>query len=379
MKGKVWKLLSLLSIAIFVLVPARTVLATGTLQPSSIITGAGGGPVVYDSGMGEIFAQAIGGATVISDSNNSIVATASVGIPSGDAHELVYDPGVGEIFESWGGTGDGAPATISVISDSNNSVIGAVTYNVYQYSPTFPLGMAYDSGKGEIFICDSGYHARTGYTYGGGVYVVNDSTNAIIGSISVAVPNNVVYDSGKGEIFVAAGANTVSVISDSNNTVVVNVTVGNSPYGLAYDSAKGEVFVFNEAGGTLSVISDSSNSVVATINGLTPESAISIAYNPAKGEIFASNVTISDSTNAVIAGITPYEYPNNGGTVAQNFGDVVYDSGKGEVFATGLVQGIGVFSDTSIPEFSSATVLAAIVVVTVGMVALKVKKPKRSR
>jgi YVTN family beta-propeller protein len=238
MKVRVWKLLSALMIAVFALVPVRTVLATGTLQPSYIIKGAGGGYVVYDSSMGEIFTQTDGGVNVISD-NNSLVTTINVGIPSGDAHELVYDSGTGEIFESWGGTSDYAAATISVISDSNNTVIGTVAYNAYQYSLTFPLGMAYDSGKGEIFICDSGYHPRTGYTYGGGVYVVNDSTNAIITSIGVAGPHEAAYDSGKGEIFVATGSNTVSVISDVNNAVVANITVGSYPYGMAYDSNKG--------------------------------------------------------------------------------------------------------------------------------------------
>jgi YVTN family beta-propeller protein len=43
--------------------------------------------------------------------------------------------------------------------------------------------------------------------------------------------------------------------------------VGTSPgdYGVAYDSSKGEVYVTNEGVATVSVISDSSNSVVATI------------------------------------------------------------------------------------------------------------------
>ena len=96
--------------------------------------------------------------------------------------------------------------------------------------------------------------------------------------------------------------------------------------------------MFNEGSGTISVISDSSNSVVATITGIAVQTVTptSIAYDPAKGEIFASNATISDSTNTVIAGIPPYSYPGNGGYLAQYFGDVAYDSGKGEMFASGL-------------------------------------------
>ena len=39
------------------------------------------------------------------------------------------------------------------------------------------------------------------------------------------------------------GSNTVSVISDTNDNVVANVTVGSNPNGIAYDSNKHEIFV----------------------------------------------------------------------------------------------------------------------------------------
>ncbi len=78
-------------------------------------------------------------------------------------------------------------------------------------------------------------------------------------------PSAIAYDSGKGEIFVAiAGSNSVSVISDSSNTVVANVTVGSLPHGVAYDSSKGEIFVANTNDGTVSVISDVSGTSVSS-------------------------------------------------------------------------------------------------------------------
>ena len=49
------------------------------------------------------------------------------------------------------------------------------------------------------------------------------------------------YDSGKGEVFVTnEGSDTVSVISDSTNTVVATVPMRYAPYAIAYDSGKGE-------------------------------------------------------------------------------------------------------------------------------------------
>ena len=80
------------------------------------------------------------------------------------------------------------------------------------------------------------------------------------------VAYGVAYDSGKGEIFVThAGVNTVTVISDTTNAVVANITVGNTPEDLAYDSHTGQIFVTNIVDGTVSVISDSTNTVVSTV------------------------------------------------------------------------------------------------------------------
>ena len=77
------------------------------------------------------------------------------------------------------------------------------------------------------------------------------------------------YDPVKGEVFVAnVDSNDTSVISDSSNEVVANVTVGSYPTGVAYDSAKEEIFVanVNQGNGTVSVISDTSNKVVAGVS-----------------------------------------------------------------------------------------------------------------
>src|SRR5881409_777195 len=105
-----------------------------------------------------------------------------------------------------------------------------------------PASIAYDSGKGEVFVTDKGSKA---------VSVISDATNAVVAGIPVGLsPFGIAYDSGKGEVFVAnQGSGTVSVISDMTNTVVASIPVGSIPYGVAYDSAKGEVFVTNQGSG----------------------------------------------------------------------------------------------------------------------------------
>ena len=79
-------------------------------------------------------------------------------------------------------------------------------------------------------------------------------------------PFGIAYDFGKGEIFVAnTGSNTVSVISDTTNSVINTVNVGSQPFSVTYDSGKGKIYVTNSGSGTVSIISDTTNSVINTV------------------------------------------------------------------------------------------------------------------
>jgi YVTN family beta-propeller protein len=175
----------------------------------------------------------------------------------------------------------------------------------------------------------------------------------VVATVTVgASPASFAFDSGKGEVFVAnSGGNTVSVISDSNNSVVAAVTVGSNPYDLDYDSARGEIFVANTYSRSVSVISDSNNQVVATVPvGSGP---LGVAYDPARGEVFVANSVsgtvsvISDSTNTVVATVTAGSGP----------GPMVYDSGKGEIYAVNRNSGtVSVISDTNNTVVANLTV-----------------------
>jgi len=241
---------------------------------------------------------------------------------------VAYDSGKGEIFvtdagPSWAGN------TVSIISDSTNTVVATVSVG------SDPIGVAYDFGKGEVFVTNWA---------SGTVSVISDSTNVVVATVSVgSEPAGVAYDSGKGEIFVANYVSgTVSVILDSTNGVVATVSVGTGPFGVAYDSGKGEIFVANRGSGTVSVISDSTNGVVTTVSvGSNP---IGVAYDSGKGEIFVANsasstaYVISDSTNSVVAAVS----------VGTSPWSVAYDSGKGEVFVTNGGSGtVSVISDST--------------------------------
>jgi YVTN family beta-propeller protein len=96
----------------------------------------------------------------------------------------------------------------------------------------------------------------------------------VVATIPVGTyPEGVEYDSSKGEIFVTNYRDsTVSVISDSTNTVIATMPVGVYPVGIAYDSGQNEIFVANWGSDSVSAI-NVSGTVPLPSSTLTPSSS----------------------------------------------------------------------------------------------------------
>jgi len=323
---------------------AQTVVATVPVGRSGNSTAALN-EIAYDSGKGEVFVLNNDDDTVsvISDETNTVVATVTLGPPisQSTAASIVYDPAMGVVFAADNGNGNNNP-TISVISDANNTVVGVL-----------PLGansLAYDSGKGELFVAFTGTEDVQDV-----VYVISATTYKLAATLNLrSQPEDLVYDPGKGEVFVFSSTcqncnmpvENVSVISDTTNTVVANVTVGGPYNAFAYDPARGEVFV-DGANDTISIISDATNTVIAriqpqifyegTVGGAHGPGAPltgSMAYDSAQGELWVSASTgsqvgrlgiagvISDTNNTLVGQVSVGHYPLS----------MAYDFGKDEVF-----------------------------------------------
>ncbi|MCI4343566.1 MAG: hypothetical protein L3J92_05580 [Thermoplasmata archaeon] len=216
-----------------------------------------------------------------------------------------------------------------------------------------PTGVAYDSGKGEIFVTNYGSN---------NVSVINSTTDTYVGSVPVEYgPFAAAYDAAKGEVFVAdwASAN-VSVIDDSTNTIVRSVPVGNSPYAIAYDSAKGEMFVTNRAAYNLSVINDTTYAVttitlpvILTTGGPVADIPLFVAYDGARGEVF---LTAAEANASDLVSDHVLVYNDTNDSLVADFAvgsysaddAAVYDSGQGEVFVTDAALGtVVVVSDAT--------------------------------
>jgi YVTN family beta-propeller protein len=310
---------------------ASSILGT-SLNPTSISGGAGTSQlsitVPANTASGTYTVTVTSTSNTLSHSTTvtvTVVATIPVdynsdSLPVG----IAYDSGKGEIFVTNSGNG-----IVYVISDATNTIIKTVTVG------SGPVGIAYDSAKGEMFVANISDNT---------VSVIRDSDNAVIATIPVINgPYGVAYDSGMHEIFVTNFSyNTVSIISDASNTVVATVTTATTPYGIAYDSAKNEVFVSNFNNNTVSVIRDSDNTVVSTISvGSNPNG---VAYDPIKGKIFVTNVfddtvsVISDTSNTVVATVKVGASPQC----------IAYDSAKGDMMVSNFNNNtVSVISDSS--------------------------------
>jgi YVTN family beta-propeller protein len=182
-----------------------------------------------------------------------------------------------------------------------------------------PVGVAFDSGNGDIYVTDS---------QGGNVTVINGSTEKDVANVTVgANPAGVVYDSGTNRVYVVNSfGNSVSVIS-STNVVTATFAVPSEPAGIAYDSASGDLYVTQEGANSTSVYQPGDTSApIATIHvGLQPIAAV---YDPGNTEVYvansnSSNVSaINTTTNTVVASIP----------VGQGPLGLAYDSGQDELF-----------------------------------------------
>ena len=156
-------------------------------------------------------------------------------------------------------------------------------------------------------------------------------------------PVGLAYDSGKGEVFVGNYAsNTASVISDASNKVIANVTVGSGPIGLAYDSAKGEVFVTNQGSNTVSVISDTISTSSVTSTASTATTTVTLS---------GSTITTTSTVTSTLPGstITTMLRPVTSDP-AWEHGDLNADHHQHHYYHDDYRAGLGIRSDGCPPD-----------------------------
>lgn len=209
--------------------------------------------IAFDSGQGRLYVVGslphAGFVDVISDATNSIIDSILLG---GPATTVAYDPALGTVFvtnQTWGL----GPSCLTVLNDSNDSEVQVVPL------PALPENSTVDLGLGELFISTPS-----------GILVINATNDSLVVTIPILSVTDLMYQTGSGEVLATVSPNDslpgyLDVISDANNSVVANATVGVMPNGLGFDPLLNQVYVVNTYSLSLSVLSGSNYSNLTTI------------------------------------------------------------------------------------------------------------------
>ena len=197
-------------------------------------------------------------------------------------------------------------------SASTNSSSTSSSQRIGNATSTIPTGgnsiggpIAYDSHDNDIYATSESF--IMGDAEASNVtYAINPSTNSSV-TIPVGVmPTDIAYDPDNNNLYVTNfGSNSVSVINDSTNTVVENISVGAGPIRIAYDPFNKDLYVSNRFSSTVSVIDPTIDKVVSNIT--VGGSPFEIVYDSISHDLYVTdgstgNVTIIDSSSNQIVG-----------------------------------------------------------------------------
>jgi YVTN family beta-propeller protein len=232
-------------------------------------------------------------------------------------------------------------ANISIEDDSS----GYIDYTVALAAS--PLGIAYDSSKNELFVAN--------YLSEGTVSVLNDTSNLLSPTSAIEVgkfPVGVVFDPHDDDIYVAnSESGTVSVIADSDNSVISTISVGTNPWGITYDPALDEILVACSGDARVYVINATYDDVVDDAQLTTTFSPEGIAFDSASGMAYVADY--AGNNVAVIDPLNPTDwtdFDNLGAGYGPEW--VAYDSIDNEVFVSNAISdNVTVYAQPAHDEF----------------------------
>jgi len=205
-----------------------------------------------------------------------------------------------------GGFG-GQHGAVFVINDTTDTITGEIATN------GGPGGVAVNPNTNKIYVADEGYYSTRPQFYPHHiVFVINGSTNSLIGAITVGTgPYGVGVNPTTNKIYVTnLDSNTVSVIDGSTDTVTNTITVGTGPYGVGVNPTTNKIYVTNPGSNTVSVIDGLTNNVTSTITGFSAPGGIAINENTNKiyvansknGMLSVIDGMTNNITNAIFVG-----------------------------------------------------------------------------
>ncbi len=173
-----------------------------------------------------------------------------------------------------------------MVLGSAPSASAATSYGVIA---TIPMGtqlrdgMGIDSANGSLYISNPGE---------GGVSVVDLGTNTVTTTIPVADPGRIAVDSVDHRAYVvnAGGANSLTVIDTTSNTVVDTIAGFSNPIGVAVDPSTHTVYVTNYDSEVVSVIDTTAAPATLVNTGYVGSRPWAIDVDPTTNKAYATNL-----------------------------------------------------------------------------------------
>lgn len=204
-------------------------------------------------------------------SHNAYADTVMATIPMpGPAGESTVNPNTNLIYVQGYGN-----SWIDVINGSSNSVVSEIQLTSDQEG--YPLGIAVNPDTNKIYADD-----------GRGLEVIDGSSNSIVATIPVTCLGDVAINTNTNEIYVSDHfGNSVCIVDASTNAQVGSISVGAQPWGIGVNTDTNKIYVASVGGyearqAGVAVIDGSTNMVVRTIPLSSYGSQVSVNHNTNK-------------------------------------------------------------------------------------------------
>lgn len=315
-----------------------------TLSKNWVLKNApiGGTPnqIAYDAPTDQLFiTNGATGYNVSAYSINEGIVTAD--IATGNDPSGVVAIG-GKVYVSNSGSNN-----VSVINPRTDTVVGNIS------SLNWPTGMVYDSVNRYLYVATST-----------NVTVVNITTESIAGYIQMPglfYPRHLGYDPSTHEVYatdnyISSGgtaAHNISAIYTAPGTIgslVSVINVGPYPTAIGYSSVSHDIYVPSATSNTVTVVSDSTNTVVKTIGVGTYPSGIT-TWSRDEGHLFLSNL---GSANVTVLNTTTNTVQFSFGEQGLNYAADILD--YGDLVLSNILTGnltTLLFQNSTVPEYGS--------------------------
>ena len=219
--------------------------------------------------------------SVFSESEPGVVSTPTVGT---EPYGVGVDSTTGNVYVA--NAGSNSVSVIDAATCNGSTQSNCTPSTITSSSLDMPAGVATNPTTGTVYVTDYG---------SGTVSVISESTQSVVGTVtlasSAAEPIAATLDPTTHQLFVADfNAGNVSVINTTScnastktgcTAIPPTVTVGSDPDAIGVDTVHDAVYVANEGSSSVSVISGNTDTVSATITGTNvPSEPTGVAVAP---------------------------------------------------------------------------------------------------